>query len=197
MIKSKEVVFCIFTVFLFSCTTNKTPKVNNQSRVISISFECNLLDGVNDKKILEPYEMYFDVLIENTSTDTLYFGSTNTRNFPTRRYGYFLLISSSDSIELDTTLDSSYAIPPNTNFNVDVVCNAFEIVKKFSVSPKTKSDEIYKKITEYKLLFIPYLEDFVPHEREYLVFSSYYIFNLDSVNVSYLSAGKSYLELDF
>ena len=184
------------TVLLFvCCTTNKTLDVNIESRVNEISFECNLLDGANHEKILQPYEIYFDILIKNISTDTLYFGSSNVSGL--RDYGYFVLVSSSDSIEFTTTFDSSYAIPPNIDFYVDGWHSiGFESLKKFTTSTKTNQEDVYDIINKYKLLFIPHLESFNPSERKHLVYPTEHTFDLDTVNVYYKAEGKVYLEFN-
>lgn len=197
MTKSIGIILFMFVLFFISCTVPKPIEGNIHSRVIEISFECALLDGANDEKILEPYEVYFHLLIENSSSDTLYFGSMNLHNSSFRDYGYFILVSPSDSIEFDTSFNSSFAVPPNCDFSVNGRRLSFEALKKFRASTMTKQDEVYDKINKYKLLFIPHLESFSSSERRHLIFPTEQTFDLNSVIVSYLSEGKAYLDFDF
>lgn len=196
MTKSREIIPYIFVLLFVCCTVPEPIESNIQSRVTEISFECNLLDVTNDEKILKPYEMHFHMLIKNTTNDTLYFGSSNV--YGLRDYGYFVLVSPSDSIEFTTIFESAYAIPPNNEFDVNGWHSiGFEALKKFTTTTKTNRDEVYDKINKYKLLFIPHLESFSSSERKHLIFPTEQTFDLDSVIVSYLSEGKAYLDFDF
>lgn len=190
----KSIIFTILTLLFISC-----PNKNNinYSRVTAISFECNLIEDDNGGKILEPYEIYFDVLINNTSTDTLYFGSSNELNFPLKKYGYFILISPFDTIELNTSFNNLYAIPPEMSFYVFAMSYEFQKLKEFSISTNLNSEKIYDKLSKYRLEFIPNLEDFTSYEINNLAFPTKQSLGLDSISISYLSGGKSYLELNY